>query len=302
MERKRNLSKNAPQKVLKNVPVQVQIKTGSRDSFSYKEETKYFGLLEDNRVIDFKRVELFVAKIEEGRYYDEYPVMCFEAANLADLEKKITDFDGKEIPADKLADYLIIVDGQHRVAAFITYNERNPDKQKAVPNVNIIKADSSDDVLKFLVAINTAGKDWSDSDRWHIARNLNDESVNKINWLIKKFGFNQSTAQKIYLGRRLSKKEFSSMLNGNITNIEVFNDRERIEIGDKFIEICLQLSGYDETKMKLFSKRYFIDGFDDFSKGKSFEKVLEVIKKLNYEDLKKIGSTDDFVMMLKKAK
>ena len=283
----------------KNVSLKVQIKVSSGDGFTFKEETKSFGLLENNRVIDYERVKLFVAKIEEGRYYDEYPIMCYKAENLAAIGRKITDFDSNPIPDDKLSDYLIIVDGQHRVAAFKSYNDKNSDKQKAVPNVNIIKADSADDIQNFLVAINVAGKDWSDSDRWNIANNVNKESVKKIIKLIKIYRFKHSTAKKVYLSKRLSRKDFLSYLDGNYS---IIDNMERIEIGDKFIDVCLELSGSDVKKMKLFSKRYFIDGFDDFSKGKDYEKVFEIMKKLKYEDLKTVKSKDDFEVMLKKAK
>jgi len=280
-----------------DVPMKVLIREGSEGSFTFKEATKNFGLLEDNRRIDYQRVDLFVAKINEGRYYDEYPVMCYEAANLAGLGKRITDFDGKEIPNDKLSDYLIIVDGQHRVAAFNKYNNEIADNKKAVPNVNILKADNPDDVLKFLVAINIAGKDWSDSDRWKIARNVNNESVKQIINLIKEYGFKQSTAQKIYLSKRLSRKEFISFLDGNSS---IIDNMERIEIGDKFIEACLTISKRDTKKMKLFSKRYFIDGFDEFSKGKTHKDIFEAMIKLKYEDLKdNVQSDEDFKKMLK---
>ena len=285
--------------ISKSVPMKVKIKVEYGNGFTFKETTRFFGLLKDNREIDGKRVDLFVAKIEEDRYYEAYPIMCYEAANLAAFDKEITDFDGKRIPTDKLADYLVVLDGQHRVAAFIRYNEKYPNQSKAVPNVNIIKAYSADDVLNFLVAINIAGKDWNDSDRWKIARNVSNESVEKIIGVIKKYGFKHSTAQKIYLNKRLSKKDFTSFLDGNVSIIDDTNN-ERIEIGDKFVAACLELSEEDEKKMKLFSKRYFIDGFDDFSKGKSFEKVFESMKKLNYEDLNKVSSTEDFVLMLKK--
>ena len=281
--------------------MEVQLRTDSDENTIKKEvTTKYFGLLEDNRNIDDKRVDLFVTIIDEDRYYKEYPIMCCETANLTELGKKFTDFDGNIIHDDKLSDYLILVDGQHRVAAFIKYNAKNPDNKKIVPNVNIVNADSADEVLKFLYAINTAGKDWNDSDRWHVARNLNNEAVDKINELIKKYGFNQSVAQKIYLGRRLQKKEFSSLLDGNVT---VINDlsKERIEIGDSFISVCLELSGYVKDNMKLFAKRYFIEGFDEFTKGRTHEKVFEVMKKLTYEDLKTIKSKEDFLSMLKKS-
>ena len=223
--------------------MKVQLRVDNGENAIRKEATtKYFGLLEDNREIDIKRVALFATKIEAGSYIDAYPIMCYKADNLAALGKKITDFGGRIIPDDKLSDYLIIVDGQHRVAAFIDYIEKNPDKPAVVPNVNVMEAVSKDDILNFLVAVNTAGKDWNDSDRWNIARNLNDKSTatKKINGLIKQHGFNQSAAQKIYLGRRLKQKEFSSLLAGNVSVIDDI-DKERIEIGDTFIAVCLEL-------------------------------------------------------------
>ena len=286
----------------KNVPMEVRFRVDDDASTIRKEvATKYFGLLEDNRAIDSKRVGLFAALIDENRYYEAYPIICCEATNLTALGKKITDLDGNKIPDDKLSDYLIIMDGQHRVTAFNSYNLKNPDKQKTVPNVNIINADSAESVLKFLYAINTAGKDWIDSDRWHVARNLNNEVVDKINELIKKFEFNHSVAQKIYLGKRLNKKEFSSLLAGNVSLINNLS-KERIEFGDTFISVCFELSGNDEKKMKLFAKRYFIEGIDDFSKGKTYKGVFEVLKKIKYEELKKVKSTIDFGLMLMRAK
>jgi hypothetical protein len=280
--------------------MEVQVRVESDENTIKKEiETKYFGLLEDNRIIDPKRVDLYIKKIEEGNYIDTYPIMCYEADNLAAAEIKITDFDRNAIPADKLSEYLIIIDGQHRVDAYIKYKEVNPDKPLIVPNVNVKEANSIDDVLKFLVAINTAGKDWNDSDRWNIARNVNKESVKKIIKLINDYKFKNSTAQKVYLKDRISRKDFLSYLDGNYS---IIDNMERIEIGDKFIDVCLELSGSDVKKMKLFSKRYFIDGFDDFSKGKDYEKVFEIMKKLNYDDLKTVKSKDDFEVMLKKTK
>ena len=285
-----------------SVPVAVYQVTAVENGTTKTEEViRRFGLLSDNRKIDLKKVDKFIGKIEENRYYSEYPIMCYEAEKLAAIGKEITDFEGDEIPADKLPEYLIIADGQHRFAAFIGYNEKNPKNKKVIPNVKILSADNPDEVLKFLVAVNTAGSDWTNNDRWQIAGNLKNQFADKVIGLINDYKFSQSTSQLIYLGKRLSAKQFSSLLNGDLTVLDDIDD-DRLEIGDKFLDVALEILKGNDTKMKLFSKRYYIQGFDEYTKGKTYDETFEAMKKLNIEDLKKVKSPDDFKKLLKSVR
>ncbi len=282
-----------------NVPVSIQINVQSGDSTTCKIETRRFGLLADNRKIDLKKVDRFVSKIEENRYYSRYPIFCYEATNMAAIDQNITDLNGEQIPSDMLAEYLILSDGQHRVAAFIAYNDQRPDDTQVIPNVNIINAESVDDVLQFLVAVNTAGSDWTVAERWQIARNLRNKFADKVIGLINDYNFSSSTASIVYLGKRINKKQFDDILHGNLSALENL-DEERIEVGDKFLEIGYEVLG--EGFEKLLKKHHYIDGLDEYCKGKSYEAGFERMKKISPDDYRKVRSKDDFRDLLKKAK
>ena len=282
------------EKQSRDVQLTVQIAEKSSDgkTITFKEETKKFGLLEDNREVDIRRVNLFAALIKDNKYRNECPIMCYKAENLSSLGIKITNFDGKPIDSANLAEYLIIADGQHRIAAFISRN-------KEVPNVHIIKAESSDDVLKFLASINRAGKDWTNSDRLSVAKNLNNHYIDKINEVIKEYKFSQSTAQQIYLGKKLSKSSFFSLLDGTL-NLDSIVTEGRIKIGDDFVNVCFELSEKNKEKMKLFSKRYFIEGINQkILSGDSLEKLIDEMKKMKYENLEQVKKPEDFIKLLK---
>lgn len=249
-----------------------------------------------NRPVKQKDVDDFIAIIANGEYEEAYPVIATEATPLIAAGYEVVDYSGNNITAEEAADYLVILDGQHRCKAFAQLNATGT--EFVIPNVHIKEVEN---VGKFLIDINKAGKHWDKSAKFSVANLIaGEEPFTSISNRIAE-GFNPTTSMLIYTGRKIADSVLDKVLSGvpYKLNKKAVVDIER---GDKFITLC-KAAGMD---VKLITKRYFIEGFNHFALATSEEEAFKALEKLrNLEDkenrLKEVKEGDQFIVLLKEA-
>lgn len=257
---------------------------------------KKIAFVENNRSIDAKKVASFITLIANLKYEKAYPVIAAKAKLLTSLGYTVKDITGMVISQEEAADYLVILDGQHRCKAFAQLIAAGQDL--TIPNVRLRDVRN---VGEYLNEINQVGN-WKTNDKATVAALVNPE--NKLLKAIAgrlKEGFNYSSTCQIYTGKKLSEKVLNNALKGEAYTLSQ-DAKADIERGDKFITLC-KAAGMD---VKLITKRYFIEGFNHFALATSEEEAFKALEKLrNLEDkenrLKKVKEGDQFIVLLKEA-
>lgn len=252
--------------------------------------------VKNNRPLDRKKVDSFMALFAQGKYEDAYPIIVMEANKLHDAGYVVTDVNGNEIK-EGLDEYYVILDGQHRATALMQLAFNGKGKQ--IPNVHV-KNIPAEKVGEYLVDINNVGTSWTTKDRMVVAALTSEEELyQNIAERIKE-GFNPSTAAKIYTKRTISTRILNKILRGE--DYELPKDAVvDIDRGNKFINIC-KAAGME---VKRITSRYYIGGFNSFAAARGDEKAFEalnlLVNKLDDETLKKVKHEDDFTAILKEA-
>ena len=263
------------------------------NGFNIKKCNRKFGLLKSNRPIDEKIVSSFKLIILNGQYRETQSIVTMEATELA-ATCEITDLNGNSIPEHELSDYLIILDGQHRVTAFHeVISEQN--EPYIIPNVHIITGDANDIIL----SMNTAGRDWNLTDKTCTSAMITgNKLLKRISELVKS-GFNTTTASLIVTGgKKIGNKEVSHMLMTNDTTMlkhKTMSEEEQLERAEKFLNTAMHIDGM--TTKKLTVGKY-INSFNSFADIFGDDKAFAALSKVEKDDLKNTKSQNDFTNIL----
>lgn len=286
--------------VVKSIPMRVRIIEETEDgNFTSKEVTKKFALIKENRPILDKNVYYFLNTIHTGKYNKKLPILTIEATKL--LGKcNIVDFEGNTISEEEAPEYLVTLDGQHRIKAFSLINIANKgtDEEIVIPNVQI--EESIDNVSEYLVDINTAGHDWTLADKYCVcAITSESKTIQKIHELIKK-GFNLSAAAMICIGKKITSTQLTKLLKEGDTSF--INKEKEDELLKRAEQYFIKGSCILGDNIKMLSKRYFVIGFTHFadSRDDKGEGIL-ALSKLTMADFKKIRLEGEFIDRLKVA-
>ena len=252
--------------------------------------------LKHNRPVEQKDVDDFITIIANGEYEDAYPIIVVEARKLIEAGYEVADYDGKVITTEEAADYLVVLDGQHRSKAFAQLNATGT--EYIIPNVHIKEVEN---VAKYLIVINRAGSHWDKRDKFAIAQlTAGTEPFTSIANRIAE-GFNPSTPMLIYTGKRISEGVLNKVLKGEDykLNSKAVVDIER---GDKFITLCKSAG----MSVELITKRYFIEGFNSFALSTNEEIAFKALANLNTltdkdSRLKEVKEGNHFIALLKEA-
>lgn len=270
----------------------VDEETGSRVN-----QQKKIAFVKNNRPIDSKKVDGFIALIANNKYEKVFPIIVVEAKKLIEAGYTITDIKGNELTEEEAEDYFVILDGQHRSTAFAKLFATGK-YAEAIPNVYVRDIEN---IGEYLVDINNVGSSWSRPDKIMVAALTTKEQLFQNVATLLNEGFNPSTAILIYTGKNLSDKQVNKALQGE--EVTLPKDAEiDIARGDKFINLCKAAN----ISVPYLTKRYFIKGFNSYAKvhgeGQAF-KALNNLKNLdlNEEKLKQIKEDDDFQAMLQNA-
>ncbi len=276
------------------MPVQVSGRTGT------KIVTKRFGLLKQNRPIAKPNVNNFTQIIASGKYYEDFPIITTEASDLIKAGYELIDLGGNVIDAKDAYEYLIVLDGQHRVSAFYQLNEQKLKSEKIIiPNVKIKKIEGN--VGEYLASINTAGHSWTKADTICVSAIITENPIlTMINKLIKE-GFNATTAVMICLGKRLTASQLKKLMSKKDTSFLPKNEDEQkaLKRANKFYTTCMKITGMN---VKMLTKRYFITGFNSFATSISDDVAFKALEQLIITDFESIRESDELVAKLKEAK
>ena len=260
-----------------------------------KEMSKKIALVKNNRVINSKKVDEFIAIIDNGKYEEAYPIIVAEAKALIEAGYTVTDINGRELSAEEAEGYYVILDGQHRGTAFAKLNAIKGGI--VIPNVFVKEVKN---IGEYLVNINTVGN-WDKKDRLTVAALTSEEALFKNMAELIKEGFNPTTASLIYTRKSISEKALDKVLKGEEYKLPKGTTVE-IERGNKFITLCKAA----HIPVSFLTKRYFIKGFNSYAKINGEEQAFEALDKLkvlnlNEERLKQVKEEDDFQVVLKEA-
>ena len=270
----------------------VDDETGART-----EQQKKIAFVKNNRPVNSKKVDGFIALIAANKYDKAFPIIVMEASKLIEAGYTVTDINGKELTKEEAKDYFVILDGQHRSTAFAKLIATGK-YQNMIPNVHVRDIEN---VGEYLVDINNVGSSWDKKDRLVVASlTTKDELFQNVAELLNE-GFNPSTAMLIYTGKSLSDKQVNKALKGE--EITFPKGAEiNIERGNKFINLCKAA----KMDVSFITKRYFIKDFNSYAKSTSEEQAFEALnklKELNYTEAnwKEVKEEDDFIEILKEA-
>ena len=261
------------------------------------EQQKKIAFVKNNRPVNSKKVDGFIALIAANKYDKAFPIIVMEASKLIEAGYTVTDINGKELTKEEAKDYFVILDGQHRSTAFAKLIATG-EYQNLIPNVHVRDIEN---VGEYLVDINNVGSSWDKRDKLVVASlTTKDELFQNVAELLNE-GFNPSTAMLIYTGKSLPDKQVNKALKGEKIifpkGVEI-----NIERGNKFINLCKAAN----MSVSFITKRYFIKDFNSYAKSTSEEQAFEALnklKELNYTETnwKDIKEEDDFIEILKEA-
>ena len=261
------------------------------------EQQKKIAFVKNNRPVNSKKVDGFIALIAANKYDKAFPIIVMEASKLIEAGYTVTDINGKELTKEETKDYFVILDGQHRSTAFAKLIATG-EYQNLIPNVHVRDIEN---VGEYLVDINNEGSSWDKRDKLVVASlTTKDELFQNVAELLNE-GFNPSTAMLIYTGKSLPDKQVNKALKGEKIifpkGVEI-----NIERGNKFINLCKAAN----MSVSFITKRYFIKDFNSYAKSTSEEQAFEALnklKELNYTETnwKDIKEEDDFIEILKEA-
>ena len=261
------------------------------------EQQKKIAFVKNNRPVNSKKVDGFIALIAANKYDKAFPIIVMEASKLIEAGYTVTDINGKELTKEEAKDYFVILDGQHRSTAFAKLIATG-EYQNLIPNGHVSDIEN---VGEYLVDINNVGSSWDKRDKLVVASlTTKDELFQNVAELLNE-GFNPSTAMLIYTGKSLPDKQVNKALKGEKIifpkGVEI-----NIERGNKFINLCKAAN----MSVSFITKRYFIKDFNSYAKSTSEEQAFEALnklKELNYTETnwKDIKEEDDFIEILKEA-
>ena len=286
---KKDSKKEAPALTLNDEPITFQLaKIGEKVS-------KRIAFIKNNRTVNTKKVDEFIAIIDNGKYEDAYPIIVVEAKKLIKAGYTITDVNGRTLTEEEAEGYFVILDGQHKTTAFAKLNSVKGNV--VIPNVAVRDITN---VGEYLVNINTIGN-WSKEDRVSVAALTSDEELFKSMANLIKEGFNPTTTGLIYTRKSISEKVLAKVLKGEEYKLpkDTIVDIKR---GDNFITLCKAAN----INVPYLTKRYFIKGFNSYAKVHGEEQAFKALDKLKQleltdEKLKLIKEDDDFQVMLQNA-
>ncbi len=251
-----------------------------------------------NRIVNFKSVNSILdILIRKGyREAEAIQVIKAETAFLIDSKINLVDINGNSIDNDKLTEYFLILDGQHRTYAVSLFNEGTSelDAKIIIPGIQVSLKDG-EGIAEYINEINITKRSWETSDYVIGAANhLTEHEDKKFLEIYKKRiqtkdnpdGFPLATLNRIYCQNHsaITKTDFSLLCSGKLYKgkdhkkiIPSYN----ITRGENFINICLD-RGFS---LKEIGKRYIIEAFNNLIVKYDTGTAVEVFESLTPEDI-----------------
>lgn len=255
----------------------------NEETMEVTEKAYKVAFVKNNRPIDHKKVDGYIAKISKNKYEKAYPIIVASAREVIENGYQVIDIEDNEVRTEDADNYIVILDGQHRTLAFLEFCITTP---KVVPNTHIREGKN---IGEYLVDINDVGTSWSQRDRFTVAAlTSKDELIHEIADRIDE-GFNPTTASLIYTGTKISGTQIKKVLRGEDWTLPE-GAKLDIQRGNRFVQLCKEAN----IDVKFITKRYFISGFNAFADSEGENLAFE---KLNH--LKNQNLTEDMLRTIK---
>lgn len=268
-----------------------QIMDETETGYEYRYESRRFGLIKENRPIKESIVNDFLQTIHSGKYKKSQSIIAVEAVDVIE-NYNIIDLEDNPISAEDATEYLIVLDGQHRITAFSKLNaSRSQEEQIVIPNVHVEKGLTN--IREFLADINLVGRSWDSADKICVSAIATGSKIlAKICELIKR-KYTATTASLICTGKRITAPQLKKMIvSGDISSLPKGKEEEKaLAKAEKFLTITTSIVGND---ISLLRKRFFINGFNSASKFFDEKTVFEALRKLTLDDFKTTKEDLDF--------
>lgn len=244
------------------------------DTLEVTEKKYKVSFVKNNRPINKKKVDGFITIIANNKYEKAMPIIAVTATYALEHGYEVRDVNGNKITKEKVGDYIVILDGQHRTLAFLMCCLTEP---RTVPCTHIR---DGIDIGQYLVDINDVGTSWNLQDRFAVAALIsNDTLAQEIADRIDE-GFSPSTASLIYTGKKITGTQVKKLLRGEEWTLP---DGAKTDIarGNKFIQLCTEA----KIEKKFVKKRFFINAFNSYALSVGEEIAFENLGKLKAQNL-----------------
>ncbi len=246
----------------------------NEETLQVTEQGYKVAFVKNNRPIDHKKVDGFIAIIAKGKYEKAFPIIVAPAQEVIENGYRVIDVEDNEVNVEDASNYIVILDGQHRTLAFLESSITNP---QVVPNTHMREGNN---IGQYLVDINDVGTSWNQQDRFAVAALVSDnELAQNIADRINE-GFNPTTASLIYTGKKITGTQVKKLLRGEDWTLP---DGAKLNIlrGNKFVQLCKEAS----IEVKFITKRYFITGFNAFAELEGEDAAFKKLDSLKAQNL-----------------
>jgi hypothetical protein len=249
-----------------------------------------------NRTVNIKNVQIILEKIKVKGYRKGEPIQVIKAEDALRMGIiSLFDLNKLGIPLNKINDYYLILDGQHRTIAVALYNmwaKENGEDEILIPaiEVDLINGET---ITEYCNEINITKKEWSREDyvKGAASVHIDDPLLKRYDELIKTEenpnGFSLSTLNLIFIGGNgLTKRDLELLCSGVTKKgvggtIDIVPDYN-LELGNWFISTCLE-KGFKVSEIR---KRYLIEEFNRIAINKKMpEKAKSVFESITSDDI-----------------
>lgn len=224
--------------------------------------SKKIAFVKGNRDINVKNVE---SKKQSLQTFggNIIPLMYVSGSKAIADRCSLVDIDGNDIPADKAMDYIVILDGQHRIFTAI---KNNFDLSKIMLFENYTEANTKE----LLSEANIESTSWKAPDFIKGSVLFNPINLNMFASKLADRNFVVSTISKIIcFNGSLTTTKYSDLMKGK--TISVDSDLER---ADEFLQAV------EKFEDKFVAKRYLIDEAMALSTRYGYKAVFKAISEL----------------------
>ena len=239
--------------------------------------SKKIAFVKGNRDINVKNIESKKKSLQT--YGGNIIPLMYVSGNKAIADScSLVDIDGNDIPADKAMDYIVILDGQHRIFTAI---KNNFDLSK----IMLFESYTEANTKELLAEANIESSKWGVPEfiKGSVLFNPNELNIYASKLTDRKFP--SSTISKILcFNSKLTAQKYSDLMKGKEISVEY--DLER---ADEFLEA---VSKFED---KFVGKRYLIDEVIALSTKYGYRVVFKAISELTDKErelIKEVKRTD----------
>jgi hypothetical protein len=232
--------------------------------------SKKIAFVKGNRDINVKNVE---SKIKSLQTFggNIIPLMYVSGSKAIADGCSLVDIDGNDIPAEKVMDYIVILDGQHRIYSAI---KNDFDLSK----INLFENYTDANTKELLSEANIESSGWGSKDFIKGSVLFNPTELNMYASKLADRNFAVSTISKIIcFNGSLTTTKYSDLMKGKTISVD-----SNLERADEFLQAV------EKFEDSFVGKRYLIDEAIALSTTYGYKTVFKAISELTDKERKLI--------------